>query len=96
MSQDEWTDLDELSRSTIMLTLSKSVYFNVKEMKTSCELRKKLCDLYDQKSATSQVYWLKKIVDLKMKEEASMLDHLTSSIQFSANSVHRRWCFRIF
>ena len=38
MSQEEWGDLDELARSTIMLTLSKtlskSVYFNVKEMKT--------------------------------------------------------------
>ena len=52
MPQEEWNDLDELARSTIMLTLSKSVYFNVKEMKTSYELWKKLCDLYDQKSAT--------------------------------------------
>ena len=39
MSQDEWIDLDELARSTIMLTLSKSVYFNVKEMKTSMSCR---------------------------------------------------------
>ena len=76
MSQVEWRDLDELARSTIMLTLSKSVYFNVKEMKTSYELWKKLCNLYDQKSAASQVYWLKKLVDLKMKEGASMSDHL--------------------
>ena len=76
MSQEEWADLDELARSTIMLTSSKSVYFNVKEMKTSYELWRKLCDLYDQKSAASQVYWLKKLVDLKMKEGASMSDHL--------------------
>ena len=59
MSTDDWDEMDELARSTIMLTLSKSVYFNVKEMKTSYELLHKLCDLYEQKSAASQVYWLK-------------------------------------
>ena len=37
-SDIDWQDLDELARSTIMLTLSKSVYFNVKDAKTSFEL----------------------------------------------------------
>ena len=59
MSADDWDEMDELATSIIMLTLSKSVYFNVKEMKTSYELWQKLCDLYEQKSAASQVYWLK-------------------------------------
>ena len=76
MSQEKWAELDELARSTIMLILSKSVYFNVKDMKTTYELWKKLCDLYDQKSAASQVYWLKQLVDLKMKEGVAMSDHL--------------------
>ena len=79
--------MDELARSMIMLTLSKSVYFNVKEY----ELWRKLCDLYDQKSAASQVYWLKKLVDLKMKEGASMSGHLnefnTIFSQLSAQEV---------
>ena len=52
-SQEDWDDLDELARSTIMLTLSKLVYFNVKDMKTSHELWEKLCGLYEQKSAAS-------------------------------------------
>ena len=47
MSIDDWDEMDELARSTIMLTLSKSVYFNVKEMKTSYDLWQKLCDLYE-------------------------------------------------
>ena len=76
MEQDDWEELDELARSTIMLTLTKSVYFNVKEMKTTYELWQKLCGLYEQKSATSQVYWLKQLVDLKMKEGTAMLSHL--------------------
>ena len=46
MSAGDWDEMDELARSTIMLTLSKSVYFNVKEMKTNYELWQKLCDLY--------------------------------------------------
>ena len=29
MDMNDWHDLDELARSTIMLTLSKNVYFNV-------------------------------------------------------------------
>ena len=56
MSKDDWDEMDELARSTIMLTLSKSVYFNVKEMKTSFDLWQKLCDLYEKKSVASQVY----------------------------------------
>ena len=76
MSKNDWDEIDKLARSTIMLTLSKSVYFNVKEMKTSFALWKKLCDLYEQKSATSQVYWLKQLVDLKMKDGTPMSSHL--------------------
>ena len=38
MSDIDWQDLDELAKSTIMLTLSKSVYFNVRDAKTSFEV----------------------------------------------------------
>ena len=37
---------------------------------------KKLCDLYEKQSAASQIYWLKKLVDLKMKEGTPMSNHL--------------------
>ena len=47
MSPDDWDEMDELARSTIMMTLSKRVYFNVKGMKTNYELWQKLCDLYE-------------------------------------------------
>ena len=76
MSDIGWQEMDELARSTIMLTLSKSVYFNVKEMKTSFELWQKLCDLYEKKSVASKVYWVKQLVDLKMTEGTSMSSHL--------------------
>ena len=86
-SQEDWDDLDELARSTIMLTLSKSVYFNVKDMKTSHELWEKLCGLYEQKSAASQLYWLKQLVDLKMKEGTSMSNHLNEINTMYSNLV---------
>ena len=38
MGKEDWEDLDELDRSTIMLTVSKSVYFNAKVTKMSREL----------------------------------------------------------
>ena len=86
-TQEDWDDLDELARSTIMLTLSKSMYFNVKDMKTSHELWEKLCGLYEQKSAASQVYWLKQLVDLKMKEGTSMSNHLNDFNTIYSNLV---------
>ena len=76
MVKEDWEHLDELARSTIMLTLSKSVYFNVKDTKMSHELWEKLCNLYKQKSVALQVYWLKQLVDLKMKEGIAMFNHL--------------------
>ena len=75
MSKDDWDEMEKLARSTIMLTLSKSVYFNIKEMKTNFYLWQKLCDLYEHKNATSQVYWLKQF-DLKMKDGKPMSSHL--------------------
>ena len=51
-----------------MLTLAESVYCNVAKETTSYGVWQKLCGLYEKQRAASQVYWLKKLVDLKMKE----------------------------
>ena len=59
-----------------MLKLLKSVYFNDKYMKTNYDLWQKLCDLYEKKSVASQVYWLKQLVELKMKEGMATSTHL--------------------
>ncbi|MCO5557816.1 hypothetical protein L7F22_011388 [Adiantum nelumboides] len=40
------------------------------------DLWEKLCDLNEHKSIASQVYWLKQLVDLKMKEDTTMSNHL--------------------
>lgn len=43
-------------------------------------------DLYEKKSAASQVYKLKKLIDLRIKEDASMASHLNKF-----NDVLSRW-----
>ena len=91
-TQENWDDLDELARSTIILTLSKSMYINVKDMKTSHELWEKLCGLYEHKSAASQVYWLKQLVDLKMKKGTSMSNHLNDFNTIYGNLVAQEVC----
>ncbi|MCO5583241.1 hypothetical protein L7F22_037150 [Adiantum nelumboides] len=67
---------DELARSTIILTLHKTVYFNVKDTKGAFGVWQALSNLYEKKSAASQVYWLKKLIDLRMKESTLMSAHL--------------------
>ncbi|MCO5600760.1 hypothetical protein L7F22_054875 [Adiantum nelumboides] len=59
-----------------MLTLTKSVYFNVVDEVLAYDAWTKLSGLYKKQSATSQVYWLKKLVDLKMKEGTPISNHL--------------------
>ncbi|MCO5549202.1 hypothetical protein L7F22_002668 [Adiantum nelumboides] len=76
MDAEDWLELDELTRSTIMLTLHKSVYFNVKDTKGAYGVWTVLSNLYEKKSAASQVYWLKKLINLRMKESTPMLNHL--------------------
>ncbi|MCO5593567.1 hypothetical protein L7F22_047581 [Adiantum nelumboides] len=76
MNADDWIELDELARSTIMLSLHKSVYFNVKDTSGAYGVCSALSNLYEKKSAASQVYWLKKLIDLRMKESTPMSNHL--------------------
>ncbi|MCO5570587.1 hypothetical protein L7F22_024312 [Adiantum nelumboides] len=68
MSTEEWEEVDELARSTIMLSVSDNLLFNVENEETAWGMWKRLEDLYPQQSAASKVYWLKKLMDLRMKE----------------------------
>ena len=77
MEGDDWDEMDEMCRSTIRLSLSKSVYYSVKDAEGGAyELWQRICDMYDKHSAASQVYWIKKLIDLRMEEGASMNAHL--------------------
>ena len=77
MDQEKWAKMDKLARSTIMLSMTKTIYYNVNKCVTSYYLWSNLCTNYSQKSVVSQIYWLKQLVDLKMKDGASMSSHLS-------------------
>ena len=77
MDPEEWAEMDELDKSTIMLAMTKIVYYNVNKCVTSYDLWSKLCTIYSQKSAASQIYEMKQLVDLKMKDGTSMSNHLS-------------------
>ncbi|MCO5566823.1 hypothetical protein L7F22_020504 [Adiantum nelumboides] len=91
MDKDKWNKMDELALSTIMLTLAKSVYFNIADEVSAYDIWTKLSGFYEKQTAASQVYWLKKLVDLKMKEGTPMSNHLnefnTIYSQLSAQDV---------
>ena len=77
MDPEEWAEIEKLARSTIMLAMTKTIYYNVNKCVASYDLWSKLCTIYSQKSAASQIYWLKQLVDLKMKDGANMSSHLS-------------------
>ncbi|MCO5599011.1 hypothetical protein L7F22_053110 [Adiantum nelumboides] len=91
MDMDDWIELDELARSTIMLTLHKSIYFNVKDTKGAYGVWQALGNLYEKKSAASKVFWHKKLIDLHKKETTPMPTHLnefkTILSRFQAHEV---------
>ncbi|MCO5576917.1 hypothetical protein L7F22_030738 [Adiantum nelumboides] len=91
MDKDKWNEMDELALSTIIVTLVESAYFNVADEVLAYDAWTKLSGLYKKQSVDSQVYWLKKLVDFKMKEGTPMSNHLnefnTIYSQLSAQGV---------
>ena len=76
LDAEEWEEVDELARSTIMLSVTDSLLFSIREEKIAWVMWQRLADLYAQKSASSKVYWLKKLIGLHMKEGTPVTTHL--------------------
>ena len=76
MKDEEWNKLDRKAIATIRQYLAKNVYFNVVGEKTTVELWKKLHDLYEKNTTSNKVFLMKKLYNLKMKEGASVAEHL--------------------
>ena len=71
-------EIDELCKSTIVLSLTEQVHYNVfEEVQSAWQLWDKIKNLYDKKSPASQMYWLKQLMDLRMKENVTMSPHLS-------------------
>ena len=78
MTNEEWNKLDRKAIATIHQYLAKNVYFNVSGEKTVEGLWKKLHDLYEKNTASNKVFLMKKLYNLKMKEGASVAEHLNA------------------
>ena len=59
-----------------MKALSRSVAHNVVKEKTTADLMKALSGMYEKLLANNKVYLMKKLFNLKMVENASVVQHL--------------------
>ncbi|MCO5550603.1 hypothetical protein L7F22_004091 [Adiantum nelumboides] len=76
MTQFQWEELDELCRSTIRLHLAGSVYFSVLECESAYALWQKLCNTYEKGTVSNNVFMMRKLFNLCMKESASVASHI--------------------
>ena len=60
MDDDAWLELDDLAKYTILLSVSKNVYFNVANETTAWGVWQKLSSLYAKESTSSRVYLMKR------------------------------------
>lgn len=78
MKNEEWNKLDRKAIATIRQYLANNVYFNMYGGNTAEGLWKKLHDLYEKNMASNKVFLMKKLYNLKMKEGASVVEHLNT------------------
>ena len=76
MKVEELTLLDRQVLGVIKLTLSRSVAQNVVKEKTTSDLMKALSGIYEKPSANNKVHLMKKLFNLKMAENVSVVQHL--------------------
>jgi hypothetical protein len=76
MTYEDWIKLERKAIATIHQCLANNVYFNVVGEKTTEGLWKKLHDLYEKNTTSNKVFLMKKLYNLKMKEGASVVEHL--------------------
>jgi hypothetical protein len=71
-----WTKLDRVARVTIRMHLSESVYYTVLACNIAKELWKTLSDTYKKKVVATQIYLIRSLYNLRMKESNSITAHL--------------------
>ena len=76
MKVEEWALLDRQVLGVIRLTLSRSIAHNVIKEKTTADLMKALSGMYEKPSANNKVHLMKKLLNLKMAENASVAQNL--------------------
>ena len=86
MIDDEWKRLDRKTVGFIRQRLDDSVFHYVSTESSAYSLWKKLEDLYERKTAGNKAFLIRKLVNLKYKEGASIAEHL-NEIQSITNQL---------
>ncbi|GJR15594.1 hypothetical protein Tco_0798246 [Tanacetum coccineum] len=76
MKAEDWTLLDRQALGAVRLSLAKNVAYNVVNEKTTYGLFKALSNMYEKPSASNKVFLIRQLVNTKMKEGASVADHV--------------------
>ena len=69
---NEWLKLDRIVRTTIRMHLSESMYFTVQSCSIAFELWKTLSETYEMKVASTKMYLIRRLYNLRMKESNSV------------------------
>lgn len=77
----DWATLDRKGLGVVRLTLSKSVAFNVNDIKTTVGLIKTLSDMYEKPYAVNKVYLMRHLFELAMIDGESAADFINEFSQ---------------
>ncbi|GJW75668.1 hypothetical protein Tco_0135038 [Tanacetum coccineum] len=76
MTDAKYNSQDEKAHSTILLSLSDEVLYEVADEETAAGVWKKLEKLYMTKSLTNKLLLKQRLFSLRMKEGSALKDHL--------------------
>ncbi|GKB57971.1 retrovirus-related pol polyprotein from transposon TNT 1-94 [Tanacetum coccineum] len=76
MKAEDRALLDRQALGAVRLSLAKNVAYNVVNEKTTYGLFQALSNMYEKPSASNKVFLIRQLVNTKMKEGASVADHV--------------------
>nr|GEX59450.1 retrovirus-related Pol polyprotein from transposon TNT 1-94 [Tanacetum cinerariifolium] len=88
MKAEDWTLLVRQALGVVRLSLAKNVTYNVVNEKTTYGLIKALSNMYDKHSASNKVFLILQLVNTKMKEGASIVDHVNEFNSILSRSMY--------
>ena len=89
---NEWLKLDKIVLATIRMYLSELVYFTVSEScSTIFELWKTLSETYEKKVASTKMYLIRRLYNLRMKESDSVQAQLNEYESLSSQITLSRY-----
>ena len=78
MEAEEWKSLDKIARSTIQMHLAENVHFSMAKETTTHSLWEKLQAIYEKKSSSSKLIFIKQLFNMKIKEIDPATSHINT------------------